>query len=50
MKPCFFVTFDIIISHISEHMKLFFSISNIFVIFFRFLTFPCYKKTNNMNM
>ena len=44
VKPCFFVTFNIIISR-SEDMKFFSLIITIFIDFLDFLKFACYKET-----
>ena len=63
MKPCFFVTFNLIISHIfpenfidnngSEDMKIFIfdvKVLTIFVNFSDFLAFWCYKETNDVSI
>ena len=65
VKLCFFVTFNIIISHIFpenfiEILKAFQkvqkiwrfspSLLTIFINVLNFLTFPCYKKTNDVNI
>ena len=60
VKPCFFVTFKIIISHIftenfietpevvQKIWRFSLSILTIFINFSDFLTIPCYKETNNV--
>ena len=62
MKPWFFVTFSIIISHIfPEHLieihqvihkiwRYSFSILIIFIGFSDFLAGPCYKEANNVSI
>ena len=60
VNPCFFVTFNIIASHIfpedfieipqviQKVLRFSSSILTIFIDFLNFLTFPCYKETNNV--
>ena len=63
MKPCFFVTFNLIISHIfpenfidnngPEDMKIFIfdvKVLAILVNFSDFLAFWCYKETNDVRI
>ena len=63
MKPCFFVTFNLIISHIfpenfidnngPEDMKIFIfdvKVLAILVNFSDFLAFWCYKETNDVSI
>ena len=62
MEPCFFVTFNIIISHVfpeysietlqvvQKLWRISLSILVIFITFTDFLTFPCYKETNYISL
>ena len=62
LKPWFFVTVNVIIGHIfpenfieiplvvQKIWRISLTISAIFIDFFGFLTFPCYKETNDVSL